>query len=113
MVDKIEIVVTEVTDIEARVYARYLGDPAGVVITGTIRGPYCETARTLPAEYLFRTVDSSSRGTAEAVVPDPCKWTPEVPHVYEVNVVARRGDEVVAEYRGAVGLRRLNERTFD
>jgi beta-galactosidase/beta-glucuronidase len=45
-------------------------------------------------------------GTAEAIVPDPCVWSPELPHLYEVDVEARQGERVVGEYHGMIGLRR-------
>jgi hypothetical protein len=102
MADEIEIVVGDVNDIEARVQARYVGYAENVVVTGTIRGPFCEKAHTLPADYNFRGLGN---GVAEAVVPDPCTWSPEVPHVYRVDVTARRSGDVVAEYRGEIGLR--------
>jgi beta-galactosidase/beta-glucuronidase len=105
MAGEIQIVASEVNDIEARVHARYLGGAEGVAIVGTIRGPYCEKARTLPAEFSFREVKGSDRATSEAVIPDPSTWTPDVPHLYRVSVEARRGEEVVAKYDGEIGLR--------
>jgi beta-galactosidase/beta-glucuronidase len=106
MADEIEIVVGDVNDIEARVQARYADDAGNVVVSGTIRGPFCDKAHTLPADYSFRGLGS---GVAEAVVPDPCTWSPEVPHVYRVDVTARRGEEIVAEFRGEIGLRRSSK----
>jgi beta-galactosidase/beta-glucuronidase len=103
MAGEIEIVVGDVNDIEARVSARFVGEAANVVVSGTIRGPFCEKAHTLPADYDFR---GRGDGTAEAVVPDPCTWSPEVPHLYRVEVTARCGGKVVAEYGGEIGLRR-------
>jgi hypothetical protein len=111
MSDDIEIIVDDVNDIEARVYARYRGptmssgsEVGGITLHGTLRGPYCEKSRTLPAEFAFR--DSVHSNEALAVVPDPCIWSPELPHLYRADVVARRGDQVIAEYRGTIGLRR-------
>jgi hypothetical protein len=110
MANEIEIVVTDVNDIEAHVVARYTGEAGGIVLAGTIRGPYCETARTLPAEYSFRPLSGKNPATVEAVLPDPCTWSEEVPHLYEVSVIAQRAAEVVAEYRGAIGLRGRGEK---
>jgi hypothetical protein len=76
-----------------------------VAIHGTLRGPFCETAKTLPASFEFRPVLGRSTATAEVYVPDPCVWSPELPHLYEIDVEARRGDEVVAAYHGSIGLR--------
>jgi beta-galactosidase/beta-glucuronidase len=110
MSSDIEIVVGDVTDVEARVIARYHGSSDGVVLRGTLRGPFCERGRTLPAELMFRDVSNADRVQAEALVPDPCMWTPEMPHLYQANVEARQGEQLIAEYHGTIGLRRLAPR---
>lgn len=106
----IEISVGDVSDIEARVYARYQGDVAGVELRGTLRGPYCENCRTLPAEFAFRELGKGEVAQSEAVVPDPCMWSAEMPHLYRVDVRAFARDQVIAEYHNTVGLRRLAPR---
>ncbi len=108
MSSNIEIIVGDVTDVEARVIARYQGPMNGVALRGTLRGPFCEKARTLPAEFEFRDFGESNR--IETVVPDPCMWTPELPHLYLADIEARTGDEIIAEYHGTIGLRRLGPR---
>jgi len=116
MGQSIEIFVGDVNDVEARVYARYVGAAAEsggaegepVVLRGTLRGPYCEGSRTLPAQIAFR--DAGKPGLIEALVPDPCTWTPELPHLYQADVEARQGQRVLAEYHGTIGLRRLRDR---
>jgi beta-galactosidase/beta-glucuronidase len=108
---KIEISVGDVNDVEAWVYARFDETSARegiepVRLKGTLRGPYCETARTLPAEIKFRSEAGTGTAAAEVCVPDPCVWSEEVPHMYQVDLEARQGDQVVAEYHGRIGLRR-------
>jgi beta-galactosidase/beta-glucuronidase len=110
MASDIEIIVGDVTDVEARVIARYHGSMKDVELRGTLRGPFCEKGRTLPAEFVFRPSGKSDHARAEAVVPDPCMWTPDMPHLYQADVEARLGDELVAEYHGTIGLRRLAPR---
>jgi beta-galactosidase/beta-glucuronidase len=107
----IEIFVGDVNDVEARVYARYVGAAENegahaerIVLKGRLRGPYCERSRTLPAEIAFR--DSEKPGLIEALVPDPCTWSPDLPHLYQADVEARQGQRVLAEYHGTIGLRR-------
>jgi hypothetical protein len=107
--DVIEISIREVTNMEARVVARYraaegdgVQEAGPIVLRGLMRGPFCEYAHTLPAEFAFRDLGT---GSAEAVVTDPCLWSSELPHLYHVDVEARRGEHVVAEYHGKVGLR--------
>ena len=112
MSDEIEIFIGDVNDVEGHVFARLkraTGEQAAdkaVVLRGTLRGPYCETSRTLPAEIGFRDLGPKETGLAEAIVPDPCVWSPELPQLYKVDVEARQGDRVVAMYQGMIGLRR-------
>lgn len=108
--DDWEVSVTEVSDLKATVRVRYCGDLNGpLAVRGMLRGPYCDNARTLPADFPFSD-RQGSEPVAEAVVTDPCLWTEELPHLYQVQVAAVRGDEVVAEYHGVVGLRRTSTR---
>ena len=111
--DAIEIYVGDVSDMEARVYARYRPkteghhqDQESVVLRGTLRGPFCERARTLPAEYAFRDLGPAKPGLAEVVVTDPCLWSEDLPHVYHAEVDALSGDKMVASFRGPIGLRK-------
>jgi len=106
----IEINVSDVTDTDARIVARLVGDATGVVVRGTVRGPYCEKARTLPAEFAFRRLRTSEAGIVEAVVTDLCLWSPELPHLYDLDIQALRGEQLLAEYHGKVGLRRTTPR---
>jgi hypothetical protein len=108
MSTEIEIIAPDVTDVEARVIARYVGTMTGVALRGTLRGPFCEKARTLPAEFVFR--DTGKKAQVETLVPDPCMWTPEMPHLYQADVEAWQGDRLVAAYHGTIGLRRLAPR---
>lgn len=113
-----EISATDVSEVEAKVLIRYRDttDDA-IVLRGTLRGPYCERAHTLPADYPFRDVsdvETALEAAAEAVVTDPCLWSEELPHLYQANVEALRGDAVVAEYHGEIGLRRTSPaKNFD
>ncbi len=112
MLYEIEITVGDVNDVEARVLAKLKasGDAAAaaetVVLRGTLRGPVCDLARTLPAEFAFRSMPGAAPPAAEAYVPDPCVWSPELPHVYHADVEARQGERVVAEFHGPIGFRK-------
>jgi hypothetical protein len=110
MSSEIDIVLGDISDVEARVYARYSGRMAQVTLRGTLRGPYCDGNRTLPAEFAFRNLNKDLSAQAEAVVPDPCLWSAEMPHLYQVDVEAMQGECVVAAYHGTIGLRRLSPR---
>ena len=64
---------------------RFLVD-TGTEITGTIRGPFCKYARTLPSTFPIR--------DGQAIVVDPCYWTPRLPFRYEVTVSTTTTDQV-------------------
>lgn len=115
MLGTIDIAIGDVNDVQAHVYARYVadavvhderGDREPIAVRGTMRGPFCELARTLPAEFAFRDLGPQQPGVAEAIVVDPCTWSSELPHVYQVDVEARQSGNVIAEYHGQLGLRR-------
>jgi hypothetical protein len=119
MSDAIEISVSDVNDVEAHVFARYvvaeldgvqLAGSKPLVLRGTVRGPYSTQARTLPAEVKFRDLGPQQPGLAEAIVPDPCMWLPELPQLYQVDVEALRGERIIAEYHGQLGLKRAKPR---
>jgi beta-galactosidase/beta-glucuronidase len=112
---EIEIIVGDVSDVEAHIYARFRSDERTaeaerVELRGSLRGPFCDTSHTLPAEFAFRGSEAADVVQAEAVVPDPCLWSPELPHLYQVDVQALEGEHMIAEYHGTVGLRRLSPR---
>ena len=118
MDSSIEILLGDVNDVEAHVFARCKvplsseeQPESSLAIAGTLRGPYCVGTRTLPAEFHFREFTGRNRaGLAEVIIPHPCLWSPDLPHLYHVDVRAIRLGQVVAEYRGEIGLRRTTPR---
>jgi len=52
--------------------------PEAIHIAGTIRGPFCRYARTLPTNHAI--------SDGEAVVVDPCYWSTELPFRYEIKL---------------------------
>jgi hypothetical protein len=120
-----EIQLGDVNDVEAHVFARYCGSESTdtpVQLVGTLRGPYCESSRTLPAEFTFQSTQSlppndghgndanGREAIAKVVVPDPCLWSPELPHLYQADLEARFGARVIDRYHGSIGLRRTSPR---
>lgn len=93
----------QATRAEARVYARMAHPGAHEMrIRGTVRGPFCQHARTLPATVALHDRGVSSDDptgptrVAEAVLPDPCFWTPGQAYLYDVEVQAWRGEALHA-----------------
>jgi len=108
----IELELGDVSNMEARVVVRFRAAANGptafeppLEFRGSLRGPYCEAARTLPAEYPFRALGGQESPAAEAIVTDPCWWSADLPHLYQADVQAIRGEEIVAEFHGKLGLR--------
>jgi hypothetical protein len=88
--DQLEIEVAEANPAVARIRVRVSRSAAAGAerLTGFVKGPYCDRARTLPATFPLVDQGGSDPLEAEAVVPDPCFWTAELPFVYEVAVPA-------------------------
>ncbi|MCE9557129.1 MAG: hypothetical protein K8T91_27595 [Planctomycetes bacterium] len=82
-------------------------------LTGSVLGPHCDFARTLPATVPFRPTTASSGIQSVAVVPDPCLWTPELPMLYDVRVELRRGDTVIATAQRPLAIRKFEPRGCD
>jgi hypothetical protein len=99
---------------EARVYAVANHDAGhgdnGWQLSGHLVGPQCEFAHTLPARISFRAQHLENGILAEAVVPDPCFWTPELPFLYRAELNFHHGDAVESKYTQTIGIRRFGNR---
>lgn len=120
MENRLEVFFGEANNAAARVYARWTqaGFPRDCRLTGRVIGPTCVYSHTLSAAIPMRPKPpSGERGDAEtsagaallaeAVVPDPCFWTTELPFLYRVEAELRRGDHVMARAERLLGIRRL------
>ncbi len=105
----LEIFFGGAADALARVYARFGGASAGgpLRLVGTLRGPACQYAQTLPANYPFVDQGPGPSLLAAAVVPEPCFWTPDMPHTYRAELRLERAGQVVARAERTVGIRPL------
>jgi hypothetical protein len=108
------IFVGESSDALARVYATLPRDGLadGPRLEGELIGPYCRYSKTLPARIHFADRGPGSSLLAEAVVPDPCFWSPDLPFLYtaELRVVAGEagaGHESRQRHVRPIGIRRL------
>ena len=99
-------------DMRAEVWLRCtppsVGSPPPVV-SGTLVGPECSTAATLPTtvELVDQGVVEGQPPLARGVCTEPGFWTPELPNLYRADVTLRRGDDLIAAGRRMIGLRRL------
>jgi hypothetical protein len=114
MFESLELFHGDATPAQARVYARLPHDEdfcnARIEITGHLVGPSCDFAHTLPARIPFVQHCSDDRLLAEAIIPDPCFWTPELPFLYRAELKLRAGGGPSIKINQTVGIRRLGIR---
>jgi hypothetical protein len=110
--DQLDVFFGEATPAQARVYARLGGDrwPTETKLEGTLRGPTCLYAQTLPATYSFQSQAPGESKIARATVPDPCFWTPQLPYLYEATLQLRSGGQGIAQASRTLGIRPLGIR---
>ncbi len=86
---RLELFCGDANPAEARVYVRLSSDDPldDWQVTGRLVGPECRFAKTLPATIRFVDRNPGPGGRlAEAIVPDPCFWTPELPFLYRAKL---------------------------
>jgi hypothetical protein len=76
-------------------------------LSGTLSGPYCEYATTLPATIPLVDCGPGPQPLAEARLPDPCFWTPAMPHRYRARIELRESGHVIAVVERTFGIRPL------
>ncbi len=96
---RLELFFGETSDAVAYAYARLTGvdSASGLQLAGRLTGPECLYAETLPAHSPLVDRGPGASLLSAAVVPEPCTWTPDMPHLYRAEVELRRGDEVLAK----------------
>jgi hypothetical protein len=96
----------------AYVYARLPrpADDSGLSLVGQVRGPRCKLAETLPVTSPLVDLGPGPTLLAQALLPDPVFWTPDLPAIYDVTVNLLRGTEIIATARREIGLRSLGVR---
>lgn len=106
--DQLELFAGGMSQAVCRVYARWSAAVAeGHQLSGTLTGPNCMYGETLPATARF--VDRGPGGSplAEAIIPEPCFWTPQMPQLYRARLQLRRDETVAAEVDRSFGIRPL------
>ena len=117
MLSDLDIFFGDANHAEARVYAR-LADtdlPPGCALIGRVVGPTCEYSQTLRATIPFAprrppAAPGPSPLLTEAIVPDPCFWSQELPFLYAAEIELRCGGELLAAVTRSFGIRPLGVR---
>jgi hypothetical protein len=110
LLTSLEVFLGETSNAEARIYARLPQLAGEYSLRGSVTGPYCQYNRTLPA-----TIPLVDRGPgagllAQAIVPDPCFWSPELPMVYRAKVELHHAGQTVARAERLLGVKPLGVR---
>lgn len=128
--EELEVFFGDANNAEARIYARLPSDaaPAGAKLAGRVVGPQCAYASTLSAAIRMNPKRSQAEAAganvgwgaapraicadllAEAIVPDPCFWSPELPFLYRVEVELHQGSDLLASTTHTLGIRPLGVR---
>ncbi len=108
----LEVFIGDSNNAEARVYARLPLANGGdeYRLSGSVIGPYCRYNHTLPAKIPL--VDRGPGGglLAQAIVPDPCFWSPELPMVYRAHIELQHSGRTVARAERLLGIKPLGVR---
>lgn len=107
MLEQLEIFYGDTSESRSTVYARLAvdGDANGLSLAGRVTGPECLYSRTLTSTIPLRDLGSGPALLAEAVVPDPCFWSPEMPSLYDVVLELRRDGQVIETATRQFGIR--------
>lgn len=109
LAERLEIFFGAASEAMCRVYARLERSQLDEVgqLSGTLSGPSCQYAATLPATFSFVDRGPGESVLAEAAVPEPCFWTPQMPHLYQADVQLRLGEKVLFQVQRTFGIRPL------
>jgi hypothetical protein len=111
--DQLELFYGEVSTAAARVYAQLPADAsaANVQLAGSVYGPFCLYAHTLPVR--FPLVDAGPGKTllAQTEIQEPCFWSPEMPYLYQTTIELRQAGNVIARTERLAGPRLLTIRS--
>jgi hypothetical protein len=90
-------------------YARLLLVPregSGIEeITCVVRGPYSDFSKTLTADSMIKL--AVTPGTVEALIVEPCYWTPRLPFWYDLRLTLKFSDGSMREEVLPIGIERF------
>ena len=105
MIDHFKFAVLQQTEASAHVILEQAADGPVRAFTASLRGPHCQFARTLPAEFSFSPIAMQPEAHFAQVI-DPCYWTPDLPFLYDLQFKVQLTDGQEIEQTTKVGLTR-------
>lgn len=108
---RIDCVLGRCDSMRAEVYVRT--DLPGGRIAGTLSGPDCRRAATLPITARIQPLPEAAAGgiaMGRVILTEPAFWTPELPNLYRLEASVAVDAAEVASTTEQVGLRRLGVR---
>ena len=81
--------------------------PADATLRGSVTGPYCALASTLPSRTILRDLGPGATRLASAAILDPVFWSAKVPARYRVEFELVSNGNVLAQEERLVGIRAL------
>ena len=107
------VILGRADDMRAEVHVRFHagGDVGALRLAGTLTGPRCGTATTLPT--VIRLVDTGMTDAgpaARAILTEPSYWTPALPNLYQLDLQTQQDERPGGSFQRLVGLRRLGVR---
>lgn len=109
--DRLAVLLGPSDELRAEIFIRAAVPPGPGMprLGGTLAGPRCSRASTLPAVFQLTEVPPAAvpaAAIARAVLTEPSYWTPDLPHLYRLQASLSAGDRTVATFDLLVGLRR-------
>lgn len=110
MIDHLTIQIGNCTHNDAQLILQPQPASEIVEVTGFVRGPFSEFAKTLTADYQLRPVNQAGAKitTAQVMVMEPCYWTPHLPFMYELNLDLKMADGRTEVAHFQTGIKRMH-----
>jgi beta-galactosidase/beta-glucuronidase len=98
LLERVELATVDASPVVARLTARLPGVASEeLTLGGFVYGPLCDRTQTLPARCPFVAKQNApGELLAEAIVPDPCFWSAQLPMVYRLRLELRAAGELAA-----------------
>lgn len=115
----VSVVLGRADEMRSDVYVRFAESTLGarrrpVQLSGTLTGPRCRHSTTLASSVRLTDLGPAPgddrSAAARAVVTEPSYWTPDLPHLYELELAVLEGDGPIESFHRMIGLRRLGVR---